>query len=35
MTETNSVIYEANLLRTGLIVSQVIDKAEHKKSPIN
>lgn len=38
MTDTNSMIYETNWLSTvcaGLIDSQVINKAEHKKTPIN
>lgn len=38
MTDTNSMIYESNMLSTdcaGLIDSQVINKAERKKTPIN
>ncbi len=38
MTDTNSMIYETTMLSTvcaGLIDSQAINKAEHKKTPIN
>ena len=38
MTDTNSMIYGTNTLGTvcaGLIDSEVINKAEHKKTPIS
>lgn len=38
MTDTNSMMYESNTPSAesaGLIDSQVINKAEHKKTPIN